>query len=180
YARRIAREMGLSGQALVDMERGALLHDIGKIGIQDAVLLKPGALVPDEWQQMHRHPEMGYRLLEGIDFLEGAARIVHHHQERFDGSGYPQGLRGDEICLGARILAVADTLDAVTSHRPYRKARSFSAARDEIVRASGTQFDPAVVAAYLRIDDAEWEALRLQVTPDAEPLPEGTLAVNAA
>lgn len=162
------------------MERGALLHDIGKIGIQDAVLLKPGALVPAEWQEMHRHPELGYRLLEGIDFLEGASRIVYHHQERFDGTGYPQGLRGEQICLGARILAIADTLDAVTSDRPYRKARSFAAARDEILRASGTQFDPAVVAAYLRIDDREWEALRLRVTPDAGPLPADTPAADAA
>jgi len=171
YAKRIALEIGIAGQDLVDMERGALLHDIGKIGVQDAVLLKPGKLIPAEWAEMHKHPELGYRLLEGIDFLQGASLIVYHHQERFDGTGYPQALRGSQICLGARILAVADTIDAVTSDRPYRAARSFAAARGEVVRASGTQFDPAVVEAYLRIPDPEWEALRLLVTPDAGPLP---------
>jgi response regulator RpfG family c-di-GMP phosphodiesterase len=180
YARRIASELGLSGQDLLDMERGALLHDIGKIGVQDAVLLKPGALCDAEWQEMYRHPELGYQLLLGIDFLQGASLIVYHHQERWDGTGYPQRLRGEQICLGARILAVADTLDAVTSNRPYRKARSFQAAREEIVRASGTQFDPSVVEAYLRVDEREWDELRRNATPDAEPLPADAPALTAA
>jgi len=176
YVRRIALEVGLDGQALQDIERGALLHDIGKIGVQDAILLKPGALAAPEWEEMHKHPELGYRLLEGIDFLQGASLIVYHHQERWDGTGYPQGLSGEQICLGARILAVADTLDAVTSNRPYRKARSFAEARREIQEGSGTQFDPGVVQAFLGIPDGEWEALRRQVTPDAPPLPDDRCA----
>lgn len=128
---------------------GALLHDIGKIGVSDAVLLKHGPLSADEWEEMRTHPENGYRIVSQIPGMEEAAEIVRNHEERFDGSGYPRGLRGEQICLGARLFAVVDTLDAITSDRPYRKASSFEQARDEIVKMSGTQSDPLAVQAFL-------------------------------
>lgn len=128
---------------------GALLHDVGKIGVSDAILLKQGALNEDEWNAMRTHPEKGHRIVSQIPGMEEAAEIVLSHEERFDGSGYPRGLRGEQICLGARLFAVIDTLDAITSDRPYREASSFEQARDEIVRMSGTQFDPLAVQAFL-------------------------------
>jgi len=128
---------------------GALLHDIGKIGISDAILLKQGALNEDEWQEMWTHPEKGYRIVSQIPGMAEAAEIVLSHEERFDGSGYPRGLRGEQICFGARLFALIDTLDAITSNRPYREASSFEQARDEIVKMSGIQFDPVAVQAFL-------------------------------
>ena len=128
---------------------GSLLHDAGKIGVSDAILLKQGPLNEDEWQEMRTHPEKGYRIVSQISGMEDAGEIVLSHEERFDGSGYPRGLRGEQICLGARLFAVIDTLDAITSDRPYRKATTFEQARDEIVRMSGTQFDPVAVQAFL-------------------------------
>lgn len=128
---------------------GSLLHDIGKIGIPDAVLLKPGTLNSDEWDEMRTHPEKGYRIVSQIPDMREAAEIVYSHEERFDGTGYPRGLHGDQISLGARLFAVIDTLDAITSDRPYRKASTFEQARDEIVRMSGLQFDPAAVQVFL-------------------------------
>ncbi|WP_435626500.1 HD-GYP domain-containing protein [Candidatus Ferrigenium straubiae] len=128
---------------------GSLLHDIGKIGIPDAILLKPGPLDEDEWESMRTHPEKGYRIVSQIPDMKEAAEIVLSHEERFDGSGYPRGLRGELICLGARLFAVIDTLDAITSDRPYRKASTFEQARDEIVRMSGAQFDPVAVQVFL-------------------------------
>lgn len=128
---------------------GALLHDVGKIGVSDAVLLKHGALNEVEWQEMRTHPEKGYRIVAQIPGMAEAAEIVLSHEERFDGSGYPRGLRGEQICLGARLFALIDTLDAITSNRPYREASSFVQARDEIVIMSGTQFDPVAVQAFL-------------------------------
>jgi HD-GYP domain-containing protein (c-di-GMP phosphodiesterase class II) len=128
---------------------GALLHDVGKIGVSDAVLLKQGELNEDEWQEMRTHPEKGYRIVSQIPGMEKAAEIVFSHEERFDGSGYPRGLRGEQICLGARLFAVIDTLDAITSDRPYRKAGSFEQAYDEIVSMSGIQFDPLAVRAFV-------------------------------
>jgi response regulator RpfG family c-di-GMP phosphodiesterase len=160
YARRLAREIGISGRDLDDIERGATLHDIGKIGVRDAVLLKPGPLDEKEWAEMRRHPALGYEILKGIGFLERARLIPLHHQERFDGTGYPQRLKGDEICVGARVFAVVDTYDAITSDRPYRKCRTYEVAREEIERVSGTQFDPVIVAAWLRVPQAEWDAIR--------------------
>jgi response regulator RpfG family c-di-GMP phosphodiesterase len=160
YARRLAEEYGITGRDLDDIERGATLHDIGKIGVRDAVLLKPGPLDEGEWAEMRRHPALGYDILKGIGFLEKARLIPLHHQERFDGSGYPQGLKGAEICVGARIFAVVDTYDAITSDRPYRKCRTYEVARGEIVKFAGTQFDPDVVQAWLRIPQAEWDAIR--------------------
>ena len=160
YARRLARELGIEGRELDDIERGATLHDIGKIGVRDAVLLKPGPLDENEWAEMRRHPALGYDILKGIGFLERARLIPLNHQERFDGTGYPQGLKGEEICVGARVFAVVDTYDAITSDRPYRKCRTYEVARQEIEKFSGTQFDPVVVATWLRISQAEWDAIR--------------------
>lgn len=128
---------------------GALLHDIGKIGISDAILLKQGPLTPEEWGTMRQHPEIGHHILADVPHLALAAEIVLSHEERFDGSGYPRGLAGEAIPLWARVFAVIDTLDAMTSHRPYRKGLSFEAARAEILRMGGTQFDPAVVEVFL-------------------------------
>ena len=160
YARRLGRAIGLEGRELDDVERGATLHDIGKIGVRDAVLLKPGPLDEGEWAEMRRHPALGYEILKGIGFLERARLIPLHHQERFDGTGYPQGLKGEEICIGARVFAVVDTYDAITSDRPYRKCRTYEVARQEIEKFSGTQFDPAIVTAWLRVSQAEWDAIR--------------------
>ena len=135
----------------LDVERGALLHDVGKIGIPDAILHKPGELNREEWIEMRRHPEIGSRILQGIKFLDGARPIVLCHQERYDGNGYPAGLKGNAIPLGARIFAVVDALDAMTSDRPYRKALPYESARAEIFKYRGTQFDPDVVAAFRRL-----------------------------
>ena len=150
---RIARELGVKegSQQWLDMQRGSLLHDVGKIGVSDSILLKPGKLDPEEWEQMRRHPEIGYNMLYQVKFLQGAAEIILCHHERWDGKGYPRGLRGEEIPLGARIFPVADTFDAITSDRPYRKAKSALDAMNEILRCSGSQFDPLVVEAFLDI-----------------------------
>jgi hypothetical protein len=134
-----------------ELERGALLHDVGKIGVPDAVLRKQGPLTPAEWDVIRTHPMQGYRMLSAVRFLEPAAELVLAHHERFDGKGYPRGLRGDEIPLGARIFAVADAYDAITSDRPYKSARTDAEARAEIARGAGTQFDPRVVEALLAI-----------------------------
>jgi response regulator RpfG family c-di-GMP phosphodiesterase len=163
YARRLARELGIEGRDLDDIERGATLHDIGKIGVRDAVLLKPGPLDEKEWAEMRRHPALGYEILKGIGFLERARLIPLHHQERFDGTGYPRGLEGDAICIGARVFAVVDTYDAITSDRPYRRCSTYEAARSEIVKCSGTQFDPEVVNAWLRVPQAEWDTIREEI-----------------
>ena len=160
YTLAIAARMGIRDGQLEHIGRGALLHDIGKIGVPDSILLKPGPLTPTEWAEMRRHPEVGYRILQTIEFLRPAAEIVLAHQERWDGGGYPRRLRGEAIPLGARIFAIADTLDAMTSDRPYRKAATFAQARMEIARCGGTQFDPRCVVAFTRIPDDELEALR--------------------
>jgi response regulator RpfG family c-di-GMP phosphodiesterase len=154
YTLAIASRMSIKGQELDEIGRGALLHDIGKIGVPDAVLLKPGKLTPDEWVEMRKHPEIGFNMIAPIPFLHTPAQIVLSHQERFDGEGYPRKLRGQEIHIGARIFAVADTLDAMTSDRPYRKGTSFANAIAEIARCAGTQFDPEVVKAFLDIGEA--------------------------
>jgi len=145
----LARRFTSDADELRQIYWGSLLHDIGKIGIPDAILLKQGALDEDEWNAMRTHPEKGYRIVSQIAGMTEAAEIVLSHEERFDGSGYPRGLRGEQICLGARLFAVIDTLDAITSDRPYRKANTFEQARDEIVRMSGIQFDPVAVQAFL-------------------------------
>lgn len=160
FSRRIAEEIGLTGRALEDIEQGAILHDIGKIGVRDSILHKPGPLTPDEWVEMKLHPEIGFRMLSRMPYLKDAAEIVYQHQERFDGKGYPRGLGGKDIVLGARIFVIADTLDAITSDRPYRKGRPLQVAKDEIKRCSGTQFDPELVESFLRIPDEAWQKIR--------------------
>jgi putative nucleotidyltransferase with HDIG domain len=160
YAVEIAIEMGCSKKQLHTIARGAILHDIGKIGTPDSILMKPGPLTVEERAVMETHVGVGYRLLHRIAFLVDAAEIVLAHHERFDGTGYPQGLSGADIPLGARIFAVADSLDAMISDRPYRRALTFAAAREEIMRESGKQFDPDVVSAFLAIEEGIWPELR--------------------
>jgi putative nucleotidyltransferase with HDIG domain len=156
----MARAMGLSADQIRVIARGAFLHDIGKMAIPDAILRKPGALDQEEIAIMREHCYRGYQILRRIPFLSEAAEIVYSHQEKYDGSGYPRGLKGDQIPLGARIFSVADTLDAMTSNRPYRAAQPFSAARDEIQRWSGRQFDPQVVATFMQMPENIWDDLR--------------------
>lgn len=163
YAKRLAEEIGLSGVALDVVEQGALLHDIGKIGVRDSILLKPGPLTPDEWEEMRKHPEFGFRMLAKMPYLHEASLIVLQHQERWDGKGYPQKLSGENIVIGARIFSIVDTLDAITSDRPYRKGRPLQIAQDEIQRCSGTQFDPALANAFMRVPDTDWARIRAQV-----------------
>ncbi len=160
YTSAIAHRLSIKGLELDEIGRGALLHDIGKIGVPDAVLLKPGQLTPEEWVEMRKHPDTGYQMIQPIAFLSIPAQIVLSHQERFDGRGYPRRLKGEEIHIGARIFAVADTLDAMTSDRPYRKGTSFANAISEIERCKGTQFDPEVVRAFLDIGEAGLVAIR--------------------
>jgi putative nucleotidyltransferase with HDIG domain len=164
YTIALAREMGLKAEELKVIARGAFLHDLGKIATPDSILLKPGKLDPEEMEIMREHCRQGYQIVSKIPFLAEASEIVYAHQERFDGTGYPRGLRGVQIPLGARIFAIADTLDAMTSDRPYRKGTSFEIARDEIKRCSGTQFDPTVVEVFLRIPLESWDVLRKEIT----------------
>lgn len=159
----IARAMGLSGERIRVIARGAFLHDIGKMAIPDVILRKPGKLTNEEMEIMKEHSFLGYQMLRKISFLAEAADIVYSHQEWYDGSGYPRGLKGEEIPIGARIFAVADTLDAMRSDRPYRPAQSFEAVRAEIVRWSGRQFDPAVVKTFLSMPEGMWEDLRSEI-----------------
>jgi putative nucleotidyltransferase with HDIG domain len=163
YTIALARAMGISPAEIKVIARGAFLHDIGKMAIPDEILRKPGKLTPEEQEVMREHCARGYHMLRKIPFLAGAAEIVFTHQEHYDGSGYPSRLRGSEIPVGARIFAVADTLDAITSDRPYRKARSFDVAREEILRCSGTQFDPGVVEILLKISNELWYELRSEI-----------------
>jgi len=156
----IAERLAVPEEDLEQIGRGALLHDIGKIGVSDNILLKPGPLTPAEWAAMRRHPEIGHQILRGIPFLLPAAEIVLCHQERWDGGGYPRGLLRDEIPLGARIFAIADTFDAITSDRPYRCASPLSEARREIARCGGSQFDPICVSAFLGLRERELAELR--------------------
>jgi putative nucleotidyltransferase with HDIG domain len=164
YTIALARAMGLPPAEIKVIARGAFLHDIGKMAIPDEILRKPGKLTPGEQDVMREHCTRGYHMLRKIPFLAGAAEIVFCHQEHFDGSGYPTGLHGREIPIGARIFAVADALDAITSDRPYRKARSFDSAREEVLCCSGTQFDPVVVEAFLKIPNELWQELRSEIS----------------
>lgn len=163
YTIALAREMGLNAEELRIIARGAFLHDIGKISTPDSVLLKPGKLDPAEVAIMREHCARGYEMVRKIPFLRDASEIVFAHQESFDGTGYPRGLRGREIPLGARIFAIADTLDAITSDRPYRHGRSFAEAIAEIERCAGTQFDPEIVRVFLKIPQERWSELRAEI-----------------
>jgi len=160
YTLYLAREMSVDTTQLDVIRRGAMLHDIGKIGISDAILLKPGKLTDEEWVVMQKHPQIGYWILDGIDPLKPASDIVLSHHEKYDGTGYPRKLKGEEIPLGARIFSVADTLDVMTSDRPYRKALSYEEARSEISRFSSVQFDPDVVKSFLDVPLEIWTEIR--------------------
>lgn len=160
YCLRLGKQIGLNDRQLITLENGALLHDIGKIGVPDGILLKRGALTEEEWNYMRRHVEYGAQIIRGIDFLEGASEIVAQHHERYNGSGYPNRMEGDQICLGARIFAVADAVDAMTSDRPYRAARSFEDAAEELIRCSGAHFDPFVVDAFTAVPLDGWREIR--------------------
>ena len=144
----IARAMGLSSDKIRVIARGAFLHDIGTMAIPDAILRKPGALTEAETEIMREHCLRGYQMLKKIPFLSEASEIVYSHQERFDGTGYPRGLSGQSIPLGARIFSIADTLDAITSDRPYRAAQTIQVARTEIKSLSGKQFDPEIAGIF--------------------------------
>jgi putative nucleotidyltransferase with HDIG domain len=156
----IAKEMKVDPSLLPQIARAAFLHDIGKMAIPDQILRKPGPLTPEEREIMRTHCDIGYNMVTRIPFLREAAQIVLSHQEYFDGSGYPRGLAGEDIPLGARIFAVADAVDAMISDRPYRKALSITHARGEVLRCSGTQFDPKVVEVFLAMPDTLWSELR--------------------
>ena len=163
YARRLAEQLHLAVDDVRDVERGALLHDIGKIGVSDTILLKPGKLTEEEWVEMRKHALHGYEILRDIEFLGNARLVVRSHHERFDGKGYPDGLTSDAIPIGARIFAVIDTYDAMTSDRPYRKALSPAVAREEILKQTGAQFDPACADAFLGIPQPDLDGMREQV-----------------
>jgi len=163
YTIALARAMEISPVEIKVIARGAFLHDIGKMAIPDEILRKPGKLTPEEEDVMRDHCTRGYHILRKIPFLSEAAAIVYTHQEHYDGNGYPSRLKGNEIPIGARIFAIADALDAITSDRPYRKARSFDAAREEILRCSGTQFDPSVVEVFLKVPNELWNELRAEI-----------------
>jgi putative nucleotidyltransferase with HDIG domain len=169
YTVRLAEELGVSGAELENIRRGAMLHDIGKIGISDNILLKPGPLNDEEWREMRRHPQIGYWILNGIEALRAAGDIVVAHHERFDGRGYPRRLKGEEIPLGARVFSIADSLDAMTSDRPYQRGQSFEAAREEIAANAGAQFDRRIVNCFLRINSREWSSIREQTLSEGVP-----------
>jgi len=152
FAMILSKEIGITGRALVDIYCGSLLHDIGKIGVPDSILLKQGRLSEEELAVMAQHPETGYRIISHIGYLSRVAEIIYSHHELYDGTGYPRGLKGEEIILGARIFAVCDTLDALTVDRPYRHAVPFEEAKEYILSVSGTRFDPRVVDAFLRTE----------------------------
>jgi putative nucleotidyltransferase with HDIG domain len=173
YAQVLARIMGIRDeQRLDDIHKGALLHDIGKIAIPDAILKKPGALSAEEWEKVRLHPALGFGLIKEIKMVQVIGEIILHHHERCDGTGYPCGLKKESIPLEARIFALADALDAITAHRPYRRARDFKAARAEIARGAGTHFDPAVVEAFLSFLPEKWEKIRFETTSRLPPVAE--------
>ncbi len=160
YTMQLARAIGYPPALLPKLENAALLHDIGKIAVSDSILLKPGKLDGQEWVEMKKHPVAGEQIIRRISFLAGAAPIVRHHHERYDGAGYPDGLAGEQIPLGARVFAFADTLDAMTSDRSYRKAPGFEAALAEVERCAGKQFDPDIARVFLQMPIQTWQEIR--------------------
>src|SRR4051812_22499166 len=160
YGMGLARAVGLSLEASPQIEFGFLLHDIGKVAVPDAILFKTSELTDAEYALMAQHPVVGAEILRDVDFLGEGTLVVRHHHERWDGTGYPDGLAGEEIPLAARVFSVADTLDALTTDRPYRPASGWEDARAEIARFTGRQFDPRVVAAFDAIPDEQFARLR--------------------
>ncbi len=157
YSTFMAGKLGITGNELEQLAKGALLHDIGKIGISDNILLKPGKLDDAEWAEMRRHPQIGYAIMSEIQFLKGPAEIILTHHERYDGTGYPKRLKGLQIPIGSRIFGLVDTLDAMTSDRPYRRALPFEAVTSEIRTHRGSQFDPEIADLFLSIPRRQWE-----------------------
>jgi len=172
YTQLLARVLGIADDGKLDnIRKGSLLHDVGKIAIPDSILKKPRPLTSREWEKIRMHPVLGYGLIKEIKLLDEVGNIILYHHERYDGKGYPEKLKKDKIPLESRIFALADALDAITSHRPYRKERSFSIARKEIQAGSGTQFDPEIVEAFSAVDMDTWEKIRYETTrliPQAE------------
>lgn len=152
----MASAWGIRGQELEEIAMGALLHDIGKMGVPDHILLKPGKLTEEEWVEMKKHVEIGVKVVKNMVFLGKGRDLLHSHHERFDGKGYPRGVKGEDIYIGARFFAVADTLDAMTNDRPYRKALTFEVFEEELKRCSGTQFDPEVVKTFFSMPRDLW------------------------
>ena len=162
YSLRLGREYGLSSDEMKALEFGSLLHDIGKIGVPDSILRKPAKLTEEEWVRMREHPLHGQQILRGIEFLQGASRVVAQHHEKWDGTGYPLGLKKEDIDICARIFAVADAFDAITSDRVYRRGKPYEAAAQELDDWAGRQFDPKVVEAFHRVPKEDWEELHRQ------------------
>jgi len=171
YTMAIARAMNIPKEHILVIARGAFLHDIGKMAIPDAILRKPAALSPDEVTIMKEHAFLGYKMLQKIPFLQEASEIVYAHQEKFDGTGYPRGLKGQDIPLGARIFSIADTLDAIRTDRPYRPGRPLAVAKKEIQDWSGRQFDPEIVEVFLAMPDKIWEDLRQAIDASVHHFP---------
>lgn len=164
YTVLLAQAAGITNRrTLLDIERGALLHDLGKVGIPEDILQKKGPLSDEEMEIIKYHPLIGFAMIEEFSFLQGAAEIVLFHHERFDGTGYPFGLQGEEIPLSARLFSLADTIDAITSDRPYRRSRDFEAALEEVKLCSGTQFDPRLVEVTLEIPPERWKKVKEKV-----------------
>jgi putative two-component system response regulator len=168
YATRLARQLRMSESEIKMIEQGVLLHDIGKIGIPDALIRKEDQLSPEESLLLQRHPEVGYRILSSITFLKGAAQLVLHHHERYDGNGYPHHLKGAAIDKGARVFAIADALDDFTSNYHFQAAVSVETAIRNIAEMSGAQLDPAFVSEFLKIPANEWEAARQEISKTAK------------
>lgn len=159
YSVRIAQELKLASRLIENIRQAGLLHDIGKIGIRDAILSKPGKLTDEEYAVMKTHPLKGEEIIKSLPFLEDISKIIKHHHERYDTKGYPDGIGSEAIELGARIMAVADAFDAMTTDRPYRKALSLDIARAELIKNKGTQFDPAIADCFLKILEKEPQIL---------------------
>jgi len=151
YALELGKAAGLSRQDLTELEHGALLHDIGKVGVADVILKKPSPLTEEEWKVMRQHPSIGYNVLKNLKFLQNSLPVVLHHQERYDGHGYPEGLKGEQIPFLARIFTIADSFDAMTSDRPYRKAMKAESAIEEVKNNAGTQFDPKLAEIFVKL-----------------------------
>ena len=160
YAVRLAEEIKLPNKIIEDVKHAGLLHDIGKIGIRDDILMKPGKLTDEEFLQIKKHPAKGEEIIKSLPFLKRASRIIRHHHERFDGLGYPDGIKGEDIEVSARILKIADFFDAITTDRPYRKAMSFEEARNELIKNKGTEFDPYLADYFLEILAKEPDLIR--------------------
>lgn len=181
YTVQIAEAMDISGNPLREIERGSVLHDVGKIGVPDGILFKPGKLTSSEWLCMKTHTEIGTTMLNRIRFLKGATSLVRSHHEHFDGKGYPDGISGRDIPIGARIFAIADSLDAMTSDRPYSRARNMEAATEEIIKCQGTQFDPEVVGVFLSlVESGKWNGLTAPVDGKDAAAPNGILSLTPA